>query len=197
MADENCFKLFFIHRDRPVVAIELISTGEEEEASDGDIDDETDEEREYKRLIKLPKWWDYVRRYASDVRDDENEQDSSRTHRPLYLNRNAAYRKSQLEPPFSFFSFSSPPPKSGDKEQMQFLISSGLKAVLASENVRLLYVKGTSDIMVRVGPRGEDSSKDVAEERHIRFEEWVNAHNGVSAADDGKERPSSATLDTN
>jgi len=67
MADENCFKLFFIHRDKPVVAVELISTGEEEEASDGDIDDETDEERDAKRLIKLPKWWDYVRRYASDV----------------------------------------------------------------------------------------------------------------------------------
>jgi len=75
----------------------------------------------------------------------------------LYLNRNIAYRKSQLDPPFNFFSFSSPPPKGGDKEQMQFLVSNGLRAVLASENVRLFYEKGPADIMVRMGPRGDDS----------------------------------------
>lgn len=152
ITNQNCFKLFFLYLAKPTVTIELIDT-------DTDLDESGEDNS---TSISLYKWNEYVEKYAGD---DESTSDVI-TPPNLFLVRNVLPRKLKTEIDF----FTSPP-----SDPMDFYINEGLRAVLSSENVKLLYEQGTSDVIIRKGAPGaaKKEQENIAERRSRRFREWM------------------------
>ncbi|KAI1722413.1 paired amphipathic helix protein Sin3a [Ditylenchus destructor] len=154
ITNQNCFKMFFLYLANPTVTVELIDT-------DTDLDESGEENN---KSVSLFKWKEYVEKYAGD------EENTNETIIPsnLFLVRNVLPRKLKTEAAFDYFT--SPPP-----DPMDFFVNEGLRAVLSSENVKLLYVQGTSDIMIRKKAPGATKQAQISttERRSRRFREWI------------------------
>uniref|UniRef100_A0A915ELY5 Sin3 C-terminal domain-containing protein n=1 Tax=Ditylenchus dipsaci TaxID=166011 RepID=A0A915ELY5_9BILA len=112
-------------------------------------------------------WNEFLEKY---IGDEDNSSEIIPSN--LFLLRNMISRKLKTEVTFDFFS------QSDLSDTPSFYINEGLRAVLSTENVKnlkLLYERGSSDILVKKGAPGDakKTQQELSERRSQRFHDWL------------------------
>ncbi|MFH4982225.1 hypothetical protein AB6A40_008934 [Gnathostoma spinigerum] len=176
LANQNCFKTFFIH-GKNKVTVELIDSDTIEENSEHDNE-------------ALPKWNHYVQHFMKSLCEDASSLSADEqqhfaeilAEKPVFLMRNVRvvmeHNKGYEEESKQQENSRREDSVSGEKEQPLIVREDLHVHFTSSNNYRMQFVAGSSDVLIRYGAaqRGMKKHKLVVARRKERFTSWLELH---------------------